>query len=195
MLFWPPFYLSHILVIILVGFGATLVTKTPGRLTGYSASLGFAISVSALYSIFYETVVFTFYPALTAMIFFGILHYRTDSKPKPLVRIPSTRQVQRPTPPEIIASDEPAPTFKPTQQVRPVVAPVEAPIASQEQDDERMARNWYNRAVTFREEGVIEEAIRSVETALKWVPDHKEALALWKELQDEKKSRQFENTN
>jgi len=47
---------------------------------------------------------------------------------------------------------------------------------------ERIAQNWYNRAITHRDEGKIKEAIHSVETAVKWKPDFAEALVLRDEL-------------
>jgi hypothetical protein len=189
-----PFYYTDTFFILFVGFGAMLVSMNPGRVSGAAASLGFAMAVSVAFRSYFYTLAFTFYPAMLAMIFFGIQHYRTDKKPEPKVRLPVTRRAP-PTPPEIIASDEPAPSFAPPRQVRPKIAPLQQTDAIKEKDNMRMATNWYNRAVTFREEGVIEEAIRSVETALKWVPDHPEALALWKQLQDEKKQRQFQNDN
>ncbi len=190
-----PLYYTDTLFILLVGLGAMLVSMESGRISGAAASLGFAMAVSVAFRSYFYTLVFTFYPAMLAMIFFGIQHYRTDKKPKSQIRLPVTRRVAPPTPPEIIASDEPAPSFAPPHQVRPSAMPIQRPDPIKEKDEERMATNWYNRAVTFHEEGIIEEAIRSVETALKWVPDHQEALALWKELQDERKRRQFQNEN
>ncbi len=51
-------------------------------------------------------------------------------------------------------------------------------------DEQRMARNWYNRAFGFLDVGDLEAAIKAVETALKWHPDHPQALALKKELSE-----------
>jgi hypothetical protein len=193
-IFLFPLYYTDTIFVILVGIGAMLFSMDSGQITGAAASFGFAIAVSVIFRAQFYTVVFMFYPAVFAMIFFGIQHYRTDKKPEPQIRLPVTRRAP-PTPPEIIASDEPAPSFAPPRQVRPTVAPIQQTDIVRQKDNERMATNWYNRAVTFRQEGVIEEAIRSVEKALTWVPDHPEALALWKQLQDERKRRLFQNEN
>ena len=56
-------------------------------------------------------------------------------------------------------------------------------------DGERMAQNWYNRAVTYRDNGAVEEAILSVEKALKWAPDSEQALALHEELKHQKEEK------
>ncbi len=66
--------------------------------------------------------------------------------------------------------------IKTVQQKIPVLDGVVLP------DNQRMARNWYNRAFEFLKVGDLEGAIKTVETALKWQPDHRQALTLKKEL-------------
>jgi hypothetical protein len=65
-----------------------------------------------------------------------------------------------------------APRRKPIKISKPVLIP----------NEERMAQNWYNRAVLYRDSGEIDEAIRSIEKALEWQPDSEQALALRDEL-------------
>ena len=65
-----------------------------------------------------------------------------------------------------------------------VVKPI--PPEEKKPDNERMAQNWYNRAVKYRDIGEIETAIRSVKIALKWSADSEEALALLEELKLQK---------
>lgn len=49
-------------------------------------------------------------------------------------------------------------------------------------DKERVAHNWYKKAVSFKEFGEIDQALMSIETSLKWAPDSEQALALRDEL-------------
>ena len=54
-------------------------------------------------------------------------------------------------------------------------------------DEQRMARTWYNRAFNFLEAGELDNAIKAVGTALEWQPDLAPAIALMAELQEERK--------
>jgi hypothetical protein len=76
----------------------------------------------------------------------------------------------------------------PRAMIPPVTPePVKEVTASDEEqfttDEERVAQNWYKRALTFRDDGEIDEAIRSIETAIKWYPDFTEAIVLKEELE------------
>ncbi len=59
----------------------------------------------------------------------------------------------------------------------PVSKPQFAPEEPQadENDEERMARTWYNRAIRLFDAGEIDEAIKSADTALTWKSDHEGA--------------------
>jgi len=78
-------------------------------------------------------------------------------------------------------------TFGPgTRKIRPTMTKINEPTGSHLSDEERVSLNWYNRAIAFREEGEINEAIRSVEKALELHPESVLALALREELKSYK---------
>ncbi len=54
----------------------------------------------------------------------------------------------------------------------------------EESDAERMARTWYNRALKLYEVGEMDEAIKSIETALTWKSDHENARRFRKWLKE-----------
>lgn len=109
----------------------------------------------------------------------------TDFEPDiPIVKPPPVEEVSLPEPSEPVEVAEVAErvvTDKSIQTEQQVIPVIEGEILS---DENRMARNWYNRAFGFLEVGDLKAAINAVETALKWQPDLPQALALKKELSE-----------
>jgi hypothetical protein len=55
---------------------------------------------------------------------------------------------------------------------------VEPEVELELTSEQRVSQNWYNKAVTFRDAGEIEQAINAIEKSLKWDPDFDEAIEL-----------------
>ena len=135
------------------------------------------------------------------------MHKKPEPKPiEPVKTIEPVESVDfEPEPPMEEAFIEEAETEQVPEPVEPVVQDepteeVELPVSDKsirtEQkmipvekgevlpDNQRMARNWFNRAFGFLEAGDLEKATEAVDKALKWQPDHPQALALKKELSE-----------
>ncbi|MFW9805718.1 MAG: hypothetical protein ACFFFK_03195 [Candidatus Thorarchaeota archaeon] len=67
---------------------------------------------------------------------------------------------------------------EPTQDVPPTSEPDESEVEVILTDEQRVSRNWYNKAVRFKEMGEIDQAIKAVEKAIEWDPDFEDALEL-----------------
>jgi hypothetical protein len=178
----PIFYIT-------VSFGSMIVSLKPKQYMGIISSLALAILVSISFSRFIFTPLLLYFPVMAMMIFFGIQWNRADSKSQtPSYTISTQSTVQkplRPTAPEIVGGEESAPAPQPQIKEQSPLRQIDQP-PSPETDAERMFRNWFNRAVAFRNEGQIDEAIQSVETALTWMPGHSGALELLRELKGRK---------
>ena len=226
-----------ILFFALVSLGSMLIVLKPGRTATFLSAIGFASAPMVLFSDYFITVEFFYYPSLFLLIFFGVQQFRQDSFK--VSRVPKKKHVPMEISPETLIRsglhEEPAAT-QPPETIEPirsdnlepdvieppiVAAPVEPgipvepaqtiePIRHQEpaaldisiktnqrripavegenlNDEQRMARTWYNRAFNYLEVGELDNAIKAVETALKWQPDLAPAGALLEELQEKRK--------